>query len=342
MNYQLPFSIDKIYISQINDPFLNLAFEEFLFKNLKFNERILYLYINSPCLVMGKFQNPWLEINTAALKKKGKIPVLRRISGGGCVYHDMGNLNYSFITNTENWLQKEQCDFVVHVLSKFMIEAFVSDKFDILVNVNEQTKKISGSAFKKSRLSHIHHGTLLIDSNLSQLRELLQKTNKIIESKSIPSRPHSVTNLKELNSIISTKDIIHEIIKSVSKNSEIEKVFEIDPQDFLKDIQENFLRLQSHNWTYLETPKFNHLINCELSWGIESLRIESLKGLITEVAFERSQLNHAITESISTDLVGIEYNEDLVSKKILSLVHKYAEFESEIHELAASVHKNLT
>lgn len=173
------------------DPFFNLAIEEVLFKNS--TEEYLILGINSPSLIIGKHQSAHREINTRFITEN-KIPVIRRISGGGAVFHDMGNLNFSFIRQSE---PGRQVDFrkytqpVIDFLISLDVEARFEGKNDLKVN----GLKISGNAEHVQHNRVLHHGTLLYSTFLDQLRNSLRKDTSCYMTRAVESNPSSVTNL---------------------------------------------------------------------------------------------------------------------------------------------------
>ena len=121
---------------QSYDPFLNLAIEQYYFNKVKKGEYYLLLWRSLPALVLGRFQNPWKEVNTKLMAEE-KITLVRRNSGGGCVYHDLGNLNYCFISFGEKWQRMEHCQLILDSLETFGVNGHVSKTFDIFLNTQE-------------------------------------------------------------------------------------------------------------------------------------------------------------------------------------------------------------
>lgn len=173
------------------DPFLYLAAEEHLLK--KTNDEYLILAVNSPSVIIGKHQSPHREVNTMFVIKNN-IPVIRRISGGGTVFHDMGNLNFTFIMNSQ---PGQQVDFrkytkpVIAFLDQLGVEAKFEGKNDLKVN----GLKISGNAEHIYRNRVLHHGTLLFSSDMNLLRNSLRKDASFYKTRAVVSNPSSVSNL---------------------------------------------------------------------------------------------------------------------------------------------------
>lgn len=177
---------------ETDNPFFNLAIEEILLKNR--NEEYLILGINGPSMIIGKHQSAHREVNTRFITEN-KIPVIRRISGGGAVFHDLGNLNFTFIRQSE---PGKQVDFrmntrpVIDFLSFFGVGAKFEGRNDLKVN----GLKISGNAEHVHRNRVLHHGTLLYNTSLDMLRNSLRKDTSCYTSRAVASNPSSVVNLK--------------------------------------------------------------------------------------------------------------------------------------------------
>jgi len=178
--------------SESHDPFFNLALEEYLLQNRK--EDFLILYINDPCVIIGKHQVVHREVNTRFIEEK-KIPVIRRISGGGTVFHDRGNLNFAFIKQSE---AGKQVNFrlytkpVIDFLSSNGVDAVFEGKNDLTV----EGLKISGNAEHVFRERVLHHGTLLFDTSIDDLRQSLKINTDNYSTRAVESNRTSVTNLK--------------------------------------------------------------------------------------------------------------------------------------------------
>ncbi len=185
-----------IYIkNDSHDPYFNQAFEEYVFEHFTPEEDILLLWINDPCLVCGRYQNLFQEVNLSEAAKRN-IPVIRRNTGGGTVYHDRGNLNYAMIRARRSDDPLDYDGFlnpVIEALNRLGIPAHKRNVCDIAIN----NLKISGSAQSVKADRVLHHGTLLFDANLSDLRVLLRPMPGKMKSKAVRSVPSPVTNIKE-------------------------------------------------------------------------------------------------------------------------------------------------
>lgn len=201
----------QIYISNAHDPYLNLSIEHFLLQKSPADSTVLFLYVNSPCVVIGRNQNPWLEANLRKIKSrpaKGfityehepqEVQLVRRRSGGGTVFHDHGNVNYCVICPTSDFNRDKHAEMVAGVLRTHTPRARVNERHDIVLdqgNYQEDDRldpvdmrrtgyhregtsppplKVSGSAYKLTRLRSLHHGTCLLNSwNIDGISEYLQ------------------------------------------------------------------------------------------------------------------------------------------------------------------------
>lgn len=173
----------------------HLAWEECLLERLAPGERAVILWVDDPCLVMGKNQNPWWEIDGSRLTPAG-IPLVRRISGGGLVYHDRGNLNWSFLGPREGFDQEEAHRLILGFLGQWLEGLERTPRGDLLWN----RRKFSGNALCHRKTHSLHHGTLLYRSDLSSLRHLLAPPDWrewISPAPPVPSRPMETVNLHE-------------------------------------------------------------------------------------------------------------------------------------------------
>lgn len=180
-----------------HDPYYNQAFEEYVFKTYR-DDDIFYLWRNNPAVIVGSFQNIYREVNVPLLRRLG-IPVIRRISGGGTVYHDLGNINYTYITESSGRIDYDRCLVpVLTALNSLGIPAEKGRSCDIVV----EGRKISGSAQRTAGNRLLHHGTLLFQSNLALLDYVTaQSKNKSVTTVGTASAICKVTNICEYLSV---------------------------------------------------------------------------------------------------------------------------------------------
>ena len=204
---------------------------------------LLLLYVNKPCVVIGKNQVPWRECATGRLRADG-VPMARRVSGGGTVFHDKGNLNYSFILPRDTYEQDEVFALVLRALKSLGIEAQLGANNGLFVG----DRKCSGSAFCYRRQHVLHHGTLLVHTDLDALRRYCAPALPQIETRAIASKPASVLNLRDLRADLETGIVADAIIHAAGGKTSVRvlpakyaaKVAEMRAWDFLWGHTPNF------------------------------------------------------------------------------------------------------
>lgn len=280
----------KLYISPWRNPYMNLAFEDQLLKSIEADEKILLLYQNEPCIVLGRFQNPWREVN---LKELGQVQLVRRQSGGGCVYHDLGNMCFSFIHGSRDHGKDDNNAIILKALESLGISAKASNRSDLIL---EDGRKFSGSAFKQKKDRSFHHGTLLMKSNLEHLNYLLDSPLKKLEGKGIHSNRSTVVNLCELNDKIHFQKLGAHLMESF-ENFYGQKVV-LGKNEFHND--EYLSALQNWEWIYGETPEFFA--------DTTDFKITVKKAILTELEFKKAapKLTDYLSEHLLNKAVRME------------------------------------
>ena len=232
------------------NPYWNLAAEEVLFNTLPEGSGALLLYVNEPVVVIGRHQNPWLEVDLPELLRRG-VSLVRRISGGGAVYHDEGNLNFSFLGPHEGFDRRKNLEFVRGVLLSIGIQTDISDSVDLYAGQG----KVSGNAFCFRKNRSLHHGTLLIDTDLGRLQGLLSPPPVSIETHAVKSRPATTANLASLSPGMTRGTLVTALAKAY-----LEQVGEteiISAEDFdHPEVDELVKRNRSWEWSFGRTPDF--------------------------------------------------------------------------------------
>ncbi len=284
-----------IYLSTTHNPYFNIATEEYLIK--RFDTEIIFLYMNSPSVILGKHQNAFAEIDDNIIKSSG-MKVVRRISGGGTVYHDLGNLNYAHIkTETGN----NKVDFLrflhplVEALKGYGVETEIGPRNNVLL----EGKKITGTACHTVKNRVMHHGTLLYNADLSALNTVLTPHNKKYESKAVKSVSSTVTNITDhLDKPTDVDNFVSHIVQFFKdKGAEDLQLTEADLEAIEQLVDEKYSQWE---WNYAYSPKFTFNWQNRLNLSIE-------KGIIKSV--------EAINEEDNTDdvqeLVGCQFLPEL-------------------------------
>jgi lipoate---protein ligase len=297
------------------DPYFNLAAEEHLLKNIE--DDCFMLWQNEPSVIVGKHQNAMAEINLSYIREK-KIPVVRRISGGGTVYHDLGNLNFSFIRKGQ---QGKLVDFsrflnpIVGVLNEMGIPA-MQEKNDIRVN----GLKISGNSEHVHRNKVLHHGTLLFHSDLKALREILRTRMGAFKDKSIQSKRSRVANISDfLKKPLTIHEFQDRILNFMEQNEKKLQFNRLSLQD-IEDVNRlSIEKYRTWEWNFGYSPDYlfeNKIIHNGTEYSIE---IEVRRGIIQ---FSQVYINGKITGngvSVGSILHGANHNIGELEEKILSL-----------------------
>lgn len=294
----------SVFISQSNDAFTNLALEDWIYRNFDFtHHHILMLWINKPTVVVGRHQNPFAETNVSQLARND-IELARRNSGGGAVYHDLGNLNCTFFVPRARYDRKYNLNLITRALYReYAINADISDRDDITV----MGKKISGTAAKLGQPNAYHHCTLLVNSNKLHLGESLAKDEAEIISKATASVPSPIKNLADVNRAVNIQQLLSAIGYEFLRTPATQLTdggrdllmkqlgFQlINPTEKwfpgLNELRENFA---SWDWRFGKTPKFSVQKSIQLksdgtSGGGQQpdlkVRVDVEKGLMQEIS----------------------------------------------------------
>lgn len=300
----------RVLIADTFDPWFNLATEDWIFRDMDPNIKVLFLWRNSDTVVIGRFQNPWTECNTAKMDEDD-VKLARRQSGGGAVFHDLGNTNFTFMSGKETYDKTENHEIINRALAHFGVKSYASGRNDICVDMEDGPRKISGSAFKETKDRAFHHGTLLINANLSRLANYLNPDKKKLVSKGVQSVRSRVANLTEFNSDISHDALCDQIIKQFLNFYDADCEIEYLDYDYLKtvpELNEYYHKLKDWKWRFGETPKFTHKLEERFSWGGVEVHIDSHKGLIKDAKIFSDSLHPEMIETLCTQLIGKEYN----------------------------------
>jgi lipoate-protein ligase A len=267
----------KYICSKEYNPHHNLALEEYLVTHVKTGEAILYLWQNEKTVVIGKNQNPWKECRTKELEDDGGT-LVRRLSGGGAVFHDLGNLNFTFVVNKEDYDLDKQLEVIIKAVNKFSIPAEKTGRNDITVD----GRKFSGNAFYTDGRHSYHHGTILIRVDMENLSKYLNVSREKLVSKGVDSVKSRVINLSEYNSGLNIDTMKQALIEAFSEVYE-RKATPLDTSR-LEDSQISILsnKYASWEWKYGRKIDFNYSLERRFPWGNIDLGFHVEAGIITE------------------------------------------------------------
>lgn len=248
-----------IVVSDQRDPYMNHTIEEILFTSFAGYEQILFLWVNAPVVVFGRNQNPWKEV-ALDYTQSHDIQLIRRLSGGGTVYHDTGNLNYSVISRNGLYDETFNFDLIREAGKRFYLELTVGSRKELKLD----GAKVSGSAFYMKGMRRLHHGTLLIDSDLESLWKCLKVKDeafnaRFLESRGVASVSSSVMNLSERVPGLKVSDFLNAVIdvyyQKIGYDVDIISVQEVISANQLM-AERIYQRHQSWDWVFGETPPF--------------------------------------------------------------------------------------
>ena len=237
-----------------HNPFRNLATEDWLFRYGLSEQPILLLYVNDPCVVIGRGQNPWRECDIELLEQHN-IPLLRRQSGGGTVFHDRGNLNFSFLMPKALYNKKQHLTVIQRALASLDIAVEINERHDVIARHNNQWCKLSGSAFRERKDTAFHHGTLLVDSDLHTLRSGLSDTDYTVSGKGVASVKSTVCNLIDLHPAVTLPTVITAIAQHFAQQYGLDaSPCEFSPSaSAQQDIQNKQQEYESWAWRFGKT-----------------------------------------------------------------------------------------
>jgi lipoate-protein ligase A len=299
------------------DPRMNLAIEEHLLRNIQCDNPLFLLYINEPSVIIGRNQNLYEEINPDYVTTNG-IHVVRRLSGGGAVYHDLGNLNFSFITNGQEDLHNfaKFTTPIVNALEKLGVQAELRQRSSLFVG----DKKISGNAQYASRGRLLTHGTLLFDSDLAALERAIGPRSLRVESKAVKSVRAKVTNiLNLLPQLMSMGQFRQTILGNIFAGEPI-TTYDLSPSDWEQIEKIRSDRYDTWDWNFGRSPRFTIKKSELTTHGRIELRISVVKGMMTNLKLDAQFIDRAEAEEVAAQLVGQRYDRPELETAVRHLV----------------------
>jgi lipoate-protein ligase A len=313
----------RLFRSSTHDIATNLALEEWLLRTLPLPDghtQGLMLWRNSPTIVFGRNQNPWVECDVHEATSRG-VRLARRVSGGGTVYHDLGNLCVTFFSphpglqsggaSADTFSKATNMAVIRSALATLGIPSTVSNRTDLLVNVNGAPKKVSGSAFRVSGGRAYHHCTLLLHSDLEALRRTLKPPPRLITGRGVTSIPHPVANLAELRPPISVSEVCDALATAFcnAHGRPRQPIGGFDIEAVSKDpIYAKFrAEMESPEWVYGEGPPFTATLRQGFTWGDVDLEVAVSKGTIEVLKCEAVGFPVPAAEALRAALHGVPY-----------------------------------
>lgn len=301
-------------INEKTDPRYNLALEEYVLKKLPKDNDYILLWQNEPAIIIGRNQNTHEEINSKYVKEHN-IHVVRRISGGGAVYHDFGNLNYTFVTNnTKDNLNnfRKFTEPVIKALNSLGVKAEFAGRNDILID----GKKFSGNAQTYYRDRMYHHGTILFDADLDMVAKVLQVKLEKIESKGIKSNRSRVTNiLPYLEKPMTIKEFQNYLLTFILGTEDIEsKTYHLTEEDYQNIDKLMKEKYATWEWNFGENPDFALTKEKRFAGGKVSFRLDVSEGYIKNVKIFGDFFGKTEVSKLEQVLKGVKFERESVEK----------------------------
>ncbi|BDV03603.1 MAG: lipoate-protein ligase LplJ [Candidatus Hepatoplasma scabrum] len=314
----------KYILSKTTNPYFNLAAEEYIINNL--NEDLFYVYVNDRSVIIGKNQNPMNETNIDYLKQN-KILLVRRVSGGGAVYQDLGNVNYSFVLKDKAkdiyQFEKYSKPIVDFLTDKLHLNAQFGGRNDIQI----EGKKISGIAQFVSNNNLIFHGTLIFDVDFSNVSKILTPNYDKIASKGVKSIQKRVGNIyQELKQKITKEQFINSLIANIADDNEYKfnekQLQEIKKIADAKAKKINFLLENKSEYKYKKNEYIPGFGTIQIYFNLEN-------GKISQFEIFGEYFSKYNTDDLKNQFIGIKYDQDMIKK----IVYSIADFENYFYNL---------
>lgn len=289
-------------IARSANPYHNLAVEKHLMDTLPEDTAILYLWQNQHTIVIGRNQNPWYECQVEEFLTSGGA-IARRLSGGGAVYHDLGNLNFTFIVPKGEFDIPTQLSVVAMAVSAFGLYPEPSGRNDLLV----QGRKFSGNAFYKAGSSAYHHGTLLVNCNLGVMGSYLSVDEKKLQQHSVTSVPARVVNLASLCPEMTIRDMQEALFRAFGK------VYKKDPvmlDECMLDrptLQKLTVQFEDENWIYPAALPYGFTVSERFPWGSVTVKLQVEGGIIRAAKIFTDAMEASLFTRIEQALPGSPY-----------------------------------
>ena len=297
--------IEKLFLVNgvSQDPYYNLAVEEHLLNTVEKGCCILYLWQNRSTVVIGKNQNAFAECRTSLLEEEGG-KLARRLSGGGAVYHDLGNLNFTFLMCKEDYDLDKQVEVIRRACALAGIQAEKSGRNDLLA----EGRKFSGNAFYQDKVHAYHHGTLMVDVDKEKLGRYLSPPKSKLQAKGVASVRSRVVNLKELSPALTIEGMRRNMMQAFQDVYGLTAEVFTPSEAMLTVIQK--LKDEYSSWEYLYGSPLAFTFSCEekFDWGYIQLQLDAKGGIIENVGINTDAMDWTLPESIIKALKGCRFD----------------------------------
>lgn len=302
------------YTSKGTQVWGNQALESFFLSDVREGECILYLWQNQNTVVIGRNQNAWNECAVSELEKSGGT-LARRLSGGGAVYHDLGNLNFTFLVHSQDYDVKKQSSVIVGAVCALGIDAKMSGRNDLTVD----GKKFSGHAYYRAGDRSFHHGTIMVEIDTSRLSSFLTVSKPKLEKNSVRSVKSRVINLRDLNPNLTVHRLEEQLMSSFSD------VYGL-PLDIFPDarldqgvIDDEKQKFADWDWRYGSKSDFPEKTVGRFSWGAVEIGYHVQQGALTDVVLYSDGMDADFLSEIPERLEGCRYTRQALLECLMTI-----------------------
>jgi lipoyltransferase and lipoate-protein ligase len=292
-----------LYISDSGDGWRNLAIDEYFLNTLPPDCLLMYLYVNNRAIVVGKNQNAWRECDLRRMEEDG-VQLVRRFTGGGTVYHDTGNLNFSFVSGG-HYDVSMQTRLIADVVRSFGISCECTGRNDITAD----GRKFSGSAYAKRRCVYLHHGTILVSSRLDDMGKYLRPSRDKLRSKGVESVHARVCSLSEFVPGLTVEQVSGRLLDMYEEK--------LGTPEMLVPDADMVQRLYEHNasweWYCGKSPAFDVMLENRFPWGEVQLAFQVSGGTVTACRMFTDALDTGLADRIGTLLTGVRFDRQTLS-----------------------------
>lgn len=309
-----------IYHSKYYNPYQNLATETFLLENLEPDEFIMYLWQNERTVVIGKNQNPYKECALETMEKEGVL-LARRPSGGGAVFHDLGNLNFTFLASEKNFNIPNQLEIIINALKTLGVGVQKSGRNDIVLN----GRKFSGNAFYKSGQNCLHHGTIMLNVNIEQVARYLQVSATKLAAKGVDSVPARVINLREVLPQITADHLKLALAQALEKQFGLQSQWYNTARLSRPRIDALEKMYSESGWVHGKNFAAMFEFQKRFEWGEIIVCLNSDHGIITSSQIFSDSLHPQIIEKVENILSGLPFSKIQISDALRQLQNEAGE-----------------
>ena len=299
-----------LYEGRSHDPHYNLAVEQYLLESAK-DRCILFLWQNQNTVVIGRNQNPWKECAATLLSQEGGH-LARRLSGGGAVFHDLGNLNFTFLMPQADYDLDRQLTVIQEAVRSLGIAAQRSGRNDILA----EGRKFSGNAFYKNGSQAYHHGTLLVDVDMAKMSRYLSPSKAKLQSKGVDSVRSRVVNLKELNPELTIDGLKAALTKAFCRVYAL-PLQTLSEADLDMD-RIHFLTARNRSWDWNYGQKIPFTLECEqrFPWGILQIQLQVENGVIQRGKIYSDSMDWSFIPELEKKLEGCRFERQALHARL--------------------------